>query len=98
MCQLTAINVNLRFFSPKGVVFSTMIAVFCKQNRTGLWTVQELALRHKAERTVRWLEGHSHHEWCFSGFCPLTLCALKISAISALSAGPKKTITLRAHC
>jgi hypothetical protein len=33
------------------------------------WTVQELALRHKAGRTGRWTEGHSHHKWSFSGFC-----------------------------
>ena len=40
-------------------------------NKTGLdfWTVQELALRHKAGRTGRRAEGHSHYEWCFYGFC-----------------------------
>lgn len=55
------------FFSPKGEVFATMKAVFWNKTGLGFWTVQELALKHKAGRTGRWAEGRSHHEWCF--FC-----------------------------
>ena len=58
-----------RFFSPKGGVFATMTAVFWNKTVLDFWTVQELALKHKAGRTGRWAEGHSHREWCFYCFC-----------------------------
>ena len=58
------------FFSPKGEVFATMKAVFRNETVLVCWTVQELALRHKAGRTGRWAEGHSRHEWCFYCFFP----------------------------
>ena len=40
-------NGNL-VFSPKGVVFAAMMAVFWNKTVVGFWTLQELALRHKA--------------------------------------------------
>ena len=57
-----------RFFSPKGDVFATMKAVFWNKTGLGFWTVQELALRHKARRTGRRTEGHSHHGGVFLVF------------------------------
>ena len=61
-------NGQIRFFSPKGDVFATMMAVFWNKTVLDLRPVQELALRHKDGRTGRWAEGHSHHEWCFYCF------------------------------
>ena len=46
-----------------------MKAVFWNKTVLGLRPVQDLALRHKDGRTGRRAEGHSHHEWCFCGFC-----------------------------
>ena len=64
-----AAHCDNRFFSPKGDVFTTMKAEFWNKTVLGFGTVQELALKHKAERTGRWAEGHSNHEWCFYCFC-----------------------------
>ena len=64
-------TIHFRFFSPKGDVFATMKAVFWNKTILGFRPVQELALRHKDGRTGCGAEGHSHHEWCFCGFCLL---------------------------
>jgi len=56
------------FFSPKGDVFASMKAVFWNKTVLGFWTVQELALRHKAGRTGRQGRRPQPSWWCFYCF------------------------------
>ena len=67
-----------------------MKAVFWNKTVLGFRPVQELALRHKDGRTGRGAEGHSHHEWCFYGFCPCLIVSLTGKTVENTHARQKK--------